>query len=141
MPRSVDLQREIDRLVTLVRREQKRRMRTAVYSLWNVGDGVHRLKRAVGPGNWSRSLAACAAKLGLHSSSLVDAGRAAEAFAVGQRRELYERFETAGADLTPSHVIELARVPKGQRSRGIEALLQKSYAVRDLRSYLRREIL
>ncbi len=141
MPRSVEPQREIDRLVALVWREQKRRMRTAVYSLWNVGDGVRRLKRTVGPRKWSRSLEACAAKLGLHASSLVDAGRAAEAFAVGQRRELCGRFETAGAELTPSHLIELARAPKGQRSRGIEALLQKSYTVRDLRSYLHGEIL
>jgi hypothetical protein len=141
MASSVDLQREIDRLVTLVRREQKRRMRTAVYSLWNAGDGVHRLKRSVGPGNWSRSLMACAAKLGMHASSLVDAGRAAKAFGGAQRRELCERFEKAGAELAPSHVIELARVPMRQRSRGIEALLQKSYSVRDLRSYLRGAIL
>jgi hypothetical protein len=141
MPRSVDQQREIDRLVTLVRREQKGRMRTAVYSLWNVGDGVHRLKKTVGAGNWIRSVEACAAKLGLHASSLIDAGRAAEAFGVAHRRDLCGRFEKAGAELTPSHVIELARAPLRQRARAVEALLQKAYTVRDLRSYLRGETL
>jgi hypothetical protein len=95
MRRSVDQPREIDRLVTLVRREQKRRMHTAVYSLWNVGDGVHRLRRTVGPGNWSRSLVGCAARLALHASSLIDAGRAAKAFGRAQRLELCERFEKA----------------------------------------------
>lgn len=133
----VEAQQEIERLVALIRREQQHRMRLAVYSLWRVGDGVRRLKRVVKPGTWSRSLETCAERLAVHASSLVDAGRAAEAFTGPHRRELCARFADAGAELTPSHVIELARAPRRKRSLGVDALLQKPLTVRELRRVLR----
>jgi hypothetical protein len=131
---------EAERLVDLIVNEQKKRAFAAVMSLWRIGDGVRRLKTRVDPGAWRSILHECAQRAGFHASSLDEAARAADAFSIPQRIELRERFKTSPYELTPSHVLQLARALPKDRERGVEALLRKRYTVRDLRAYLRRPI-
>lgn len=128
----------LDRLVELIQREQYRKAFAAVRSLWRIGDGVRRLKRDVGPRLWRTVLRQCAGQVGMHASSLEEAARVAEAFNGAQRAELRKSFRRSKSELTPSHLIVLARAPQKKRERGIEALLLKRYSIRELREYLRR---
>jgi hypothetical protein len=73
----------------------------------------------------------------VHPASLYEAVRASDAFPEGHREALLLRFEAAGATLTLSHVIELARFPPRQRAKGIAFLLISRRSIRALRSRLR----
>lgn len=136
-----DPKHELERLVTLIVEERRRRTLAALRALWRIGDGVRRFKRVIGRGDWSRTIERCAARVGMHAASLEEAAHAADVFRPAERRALRERFERAGAELTPSHVLELARAPPRERARGVEALLRKRHSIRELRSYLRRGVL
>jgi hypothetical protein len=127
---------ELDRLVALIRCEQRRKMIVALDSLWRVGDGVLRLKTTVGAPSGGRTLALCAARAGVHASSLDEAARASERFGRDGREALFQRIEDAGAEITPSHVVLLARATPRQRKIGLEALLRRAYSVRELRGLL-----
>src|SRR5579859_7121903 len=105
-----------------VGRERKRQRLAAVHSLWRVGDGVRRLRSVVRRGGWSEALVACGARAGVHPSSLDEAARAARAFGTSERRRLCVRVEGGATDLTPSHVLALARVPRETRALAIEAM-------------------
>jgi hypothetical protein len=133
-----DPKAEFEQIVTLIIQERRRRSFEAVRSLWRIGDSVRRLKAIAETGRWRRTLEECAARVGVHVGSLAEAARAAEAFKSSERNALRVRFERAGAELTPSHVIELTRASGPQRARGVEALLQNAYSIRGLRAYLRR---
>jgi hypothetical protein len=138
MPRSINPKYTIEQLVTLILKERRRKLLTAVRSMWQIGDGVRRLKRAVGSGAWGSTIESCAVQVNMHAASLDEAARAAEAFSAAERKRLHQRVEHDGVELTPSHVIALARALPRKRARGIEALLTNHYTVRELRSYLRK---
>ena len=106
-----------------------------------MGDGVRRLRTCVEAGIWREVIDACASRAGIHTSSLDEAARAAEAFPAALRAEIRERFERARVELTASHVIALARVTPAKRKKGIDALLRERHSVRELRELLRRTFL
>ena len=127
---------ECERLIALILRERRRRSIAAIRSLWRIGDVVLRLKKAAGSGNLRRALQACASRAGIHVGSLDAAARAAAAFRAADREALARRFERAGAELTPSQIVELAGAPLPRRREAVETLLRKRLSIRELRSYL-----
>jgi hypothetical protein len=132
---------EAERLVEIILREQRKKAFAAVQSLWRIGDAVRRLKGRLDDEPWRDVLDTCAKRVEMHTSSLEEAARAAEAFPRRLRVDLRETFERARVELTASHVVVLARVTPKQRKQGIDALLNKRYSVRELRAHLRRRFL
>ena len=132
---------EIERIANFIRGQHRRQMLAAVRSLWRVGDAVRRLREIAPEGQWGRAVEICAGRVGMHAASLDEAARAAQAFGVAERRSLLQRFESAATDLSPSHVIELARLPRNRRLEAIDRLLREPHTVREFRSYLRGDVL
>ncbi len=112
-----------------------------MHSLWRIGDGVCRLKEVVARGGRRTALKICAKRVGVNAFWLDEAARAARAFGSEERRSLVRRFETSLTELSPSHVIELARAPPSQRRRAVELLIREPHTVRELRSLLRRNVM
>ena len=136
----MDVSREFEHVVSLIRREQRRLSLESIDSLWRVGDAIHRLRRMVARGHWGTTLAQCADRIGVHASSLADAARVASAFDRSQRDALRARLKQARVVLRPSHVVLLARMPVQLRMHGLEALLENAFSVRAFRAHLRRPI-
>ena len=134
---AIDAKPDLERVVAFIIKERRRRSFDAIRSLWRIGDSLRQLKAITSKGNWRRVLEECATRVGMHSASLHEAARTAEAFGAAERGTLRRRFERARAELTPSHVVELARASVRQRARGIEALLRRTYSTRELRTFLR----
>ena len=108
-----------------------------VLTLWGVGDIVNVLRSAADIGGWGKLLEQFGSMTGMHPERLMDAARAASAFPAVGRDLLLRRFDEAGAVLTPSHVIELARATRGKRELGLELLLSTELSIRELRTRLR----
>jgi hypothetical protein len=128
---------EVGKLAATIAREQRHRHFEAVRSLWRTGDAIRCLRDATGGGTWRSVLRLCALDAGVHPATLDEAARASQAFPVSERERLLARYDQAGALLTASHVIELARKPPRLRAKGIEILLRTRISTRELRAYLR----
>jgi hypothetical protein len=105
-------------------------------SFWSIGDLIAKLRADTEPGRLRAALAECATNLGVHASWLDDAAKAATIFSDRERRTILEACQ-ARADITPSHIVELARAGPRARREGIAALLNTRLSVRELRQLLR----
>jgi hypothetical protein len=128
---------EIDEAVTRILEERQLRSIETIHALWRTGDIVNQLKSAVPYGCWRRTVQACANRAGVHAKWLDEAARVSAAFGGSDRDRLIKSIREAGAILTASHIVELARVGPLKRAKGIEALLRAPHSVRELRACLR----
>lgn len=124
----------------VIEAERRERSLAAVRALWFTGDALRELRQRVGHGAWRRSARRCAELVGVHVATLDDALRAADAFSLPERDALLKAFADSPVVLTPSHVMELARLPKRHRRDAIAHLLATPQTNRQLRAYIRDEL-
>jgi hypothetical protein len=130
----------ISKTAHVIEAERRERTAAAVRALWFTGDALRELRQRVGHGAWRRSARRCAQLVGVHVATLDDALRAAEAFSLPERDALMKTFAESPVVLTPSHVMELARLPKRHRREAIAYLLAAPQTNRQLRAYIRDEL-
>lgn len=130
----------IRKTANVIEAERRERSHGAIRTLWFTGDSLRELRQHVGYGAWRRSLRRCAQLVGVHMATLDDALRAAEAFSLPERDALLNTFAHSLVVLTPSHVVELARLPKRRRRDAIAHLVAAPKTNRQLRAYIRDEL-
>jgi hypothetical protein len=118
-------------------REQRTAAAETLRSFWRIGDLIAKLRADTEPGRLRAALAECATSLGVHTSWLDEAAKAAAIVSERERRTILEACERGRADLTPSHIAELARAGPRARREAIATLLNTPLSVRQLRNRLR----